>query len=251
MKSPYREKLLASLGYKPKTAEMLRARGVLGNGLRDRFLKPGAYMFKPVAGENRIRVLPPTWKKPAPGEDPENWSGPAHWGVTIFTHWNVGIDDGAFICLDHTFGKTGECPVCQERPRVEHSNREKANQLRPRKKIAVYVINRDDPTEDVLVWLMPPTLDAELCVKAVDQRTGEVFQLDDPENGYDVIFNKEGFGVDAKYANIGIARRASPISDNPEQAAEWLEYIIENPLPDVLVIHDAERIKKALSSESA
>jgi hypothetical protein len=97
------------------------------------------------------------------------------------------------------------------------------------------------------MWSMPWTIDRDICARAVDRTTGEVFAPDDPDAGYDVSFKKEGTGQTTKYVGIDLARRPSPLSDDPAQAQAWLDFVVAHPLPDQFILADADHILKVFT----
>jgi len=109
------------------------------------------------------------------------------------------------------------------------------------------LIDRKAPKEGPKFWAMPWTVDKEICGLAVDKKTGEIYQLDDPSDGYDVEFTVTGKGLQKKYEQVQIARKSSPLHDDDEKANEWLDYVAKNPIPECLVYFDDEYIEKQLS----
>lgn len=228
--------------YNPRTASDLKRRATQGGTSRDGFVNADVKFFTPKPGDNRIRVLPPTW---------ENAD---HFGFEVFVHYGVGTDNSAYACLDKNASATesGPCPVCAERSRADSSGeKEYADSLRPNKRVSVYVVDRDRQQEGVLFWNMPWTVDRDLCARAVDKITGEVYNLDDPESGYDVTFTREGQGQTTKYIGTEIARRPSPLSDDPAQQQVWLDYALAHPIPTQIMYHSAEHIAKVFSGQAS
>lgn len=222
--------------YRGHTADDMKRRATQSGSARDGFINPDVKFYTPRAGDNRVRILPPTWKDPK------------HYGYDIYVHYRIGADDSSYLCLDKANGEVGICPICKERARAEAAGEEDyAYSLAPRKRVAAYVIDRDHEDEGVLLWNMPYTIDRDVCAQAVDKSTGEVFNVDDPESGYDVSLSRQGTAMTTKYTGIQIARRSTPLSDDPEQADQWLEYVQKNPLPDQLVQHDADHIQKVFA----
>ncbi len=83
-------------------------------------------------------------------------------------------------------------------------------------------------------------------MSGVDKDTGEVLPIDHPEDGYDVTFEKNGTGMKTRYEGVSIARRSSPLGKR-----EWLEFAMDNPIPDQLVYYPYEHIAKAFGGKSA
>lgn len=188
--------------------------------------------FQPKEGENNIRILPP-----AP-----SWESYKHYGYITFTHYQVGADQAAYACPTKMANQP--CPICEERAATDESDDDYRRQLSASKQVAVYVIDRDKEDEGPKLWLMPATkLDAEILTRSTDKRTGEVLNVDDPDEGFDVTFTKGGTGINTQYSGVDIARNSTPLSDDADQMADWLEYITENPIPEVIQIPEYADLK--------
>jgi hypothetical protein len=192
----------------------------------DRFVKDDIKTWVPKDGVNILRILPPTWK------DPE------HYGFDIYVNYGVGADRQAYLDLDKMLGKPD--PIAEERAKALRDGDEQyAKDLAPKRRCGVWIIDRDAEKEGVQFWAMPWTIDADIAKLTTDKRTGEVLNIDDPENGYDIEFEKVGKGRNTKYEAVAIARRSSPLGSK-----KWLEFALDNPIPDQLVYHDYEHIAK-------
>ncbi len=221
--------------YTPPTAEELRERATR-KGSRDSFFASDVQFFTPKVGENNIRILPP------PPEKRDEWRS---YGVTLYVHYGIGADEAAYLCLDKMKGEA--CPVCEERSRAKAAGEEElTNDLRATTRIAVYLVDRDQEGKGPLIWNMPQTIDADICGRSVDKKTGEVYAVDDPTAGYDVSFIREGQSMTTKYKSIDIARRSSSLSEDEAVATRWLDHVCANPIDDKLIDYDYAHIKNAL-----
>lgn len=191
-------------------------------------------MYSPAKGENCIRILPPTW------------TDAKHFGFDVFVHYALG-ERGTFLCPKQMRGK--RCPACEESERASRSGEddEYIRSLKANKRVAVLLIDRDKEKEGPQLWLMPWTVDRDIAVISEDRRTGEVLPIDDPEEGFDISFVKEGEKKTTKYVGIQVERRSSPLSDDSERADEWLSMIQEHPIPDCMVKHTSKDIQEALN----
>jgi hypothetical protein len=86
------------------------------------------------------------------------------------------------------------------------------------------------------------TIDRDLCALAVDKRTGEVYAIDDPVEGYDVSFERKGTGLKTEYLGLQIARRSSDLGND-----DWLDYAEQHPIPDLFLFYDYDHIKDQFS----
>lgn len=218
-----------------RTAESVTRKAKMSGGLYDSYLLGDIPMFKAKEGECCVRILPPTW------EDIQKWGD--GWEISIFLHYNVGPDNGAYLCSDKM--ETGEaCPVCEAR-RGEQDE-EVASKMKPSLRILCWVIDRDDEKAGPQVWSMPLSLFKDISGRSIDKRTSTPILIDHPEEGFDVVFNREGTDIKTKYTGVEIMRDASPIHDDEKLQDRWLDYIGERPLPELLNYYPAEHIEKVL-----
>lgn len=219
--------------YKSRDTSALRKRQSMGANEFDKFLKSNIKMWKPNDGDNRIRVLPPTWE------------GADHYGLDIYMHYGVGPDRQSYLCPDKH--DKGPCPICEERLRVrDDGDEEYAKELEPKRRVLVYQVDRDHPKDGVQAWAQPWGMDRDITKISEDKGTGEVLSIDHPEDGYDVEFEKKGQGKKTEYLGIAIARRSSPLGKD-----EWLDFAVDNPLPDQLVFFDYDDIAKAFRGQGS
>lgn len=216
----------SSYTYTPRSTEQQRKRENMKGGDFDKFLADHIKTWKPNDGDNRIRILPPTWK------------GAEHFGIDLYVHYGIGADRQSYLDLDKMKGEAD--PITEARAEAQRDGDEEyAKQLRSTRRVLVYLIDRDHPKEGVQAWAMPQNLDRDIVMVTKDKGTGEVLPIDDPENGYDVEFRKTGQGMKTEYLGVQIARRSNPLGDD-----RWLDYAVENPLPDQLVYFDYDHIAK-------
>lgn len=219
--------------YRERAADETKRRSTQGANEYDKILKGSIKMWKPNDGENRIRILPPTW------EDAK------HFGLDIYVHYGVGPDRGTYLCLSKMKGE--DDPIEEERLAArKDGDEEYAKELEAKRRVLVYVIDRDHEKEGVQAWAMPWTLDRDIVKVSVDRSSGEVLPIDHPEEGYDVEFEKKGSKNRTEYLGVAIARRSSPLGRD-----EWLEYAMDNPLPDQLQFFDYDHIAKAFGGGGA
>lgn len=185
-------------------------------------------MWKPNDRDNRIRILPPTWPDAK------------HFGFDVYVHYGIGPDRQSYLCLNKMKGKpdpiTEEYAVLRRDARNEEEEKE-AKELQARARVLVYLIDRDHEKEGVQAWFMPQGLDKDIVMVSRDKSTGEVLNLDDPEDGFDVMFEKNGTGMKTKYEGVSVARRSSTLGKS-----EWLDFAEKHPLPDQLQYFDYNHI---------
>ncbi len=178
------------------------------------FVQP-KFPFYKVQNDNWLRILPPTW------------DDAAHYGLDVYVHFNVGPNNASVLCTSRMDNL--DCPVCRAQAEAEAAGREEeARELRAVKRVLTWVIDRKNEDKGPLVYAMPWTLDRDICLVSKDKRTGEVYLLDHPDQGYDISFDRTGEKRNVKYVGIQISKKASSVS---QQA---LDYIQAHPLPSIL-----------------
>ncbi len=222
-----------SFKYIPRTKEQIDKRARQSGGLKDWFVPEEIKMFVPKEGGkgNIIRILPPTW------ENAE------HYGYDVYIHFGIGAENSAFLCPKKM--KNKPCPICEElnRAQKEKMPEEYIASLEVTKRVLMYVIDRKNEEDGPLLWSAAWTIDKDIAKRSRDKRTGEYRELDRVDSGHDVIIDREGTGLKTKYS-IEIDREPTPLSDDDRLVEEWLDYITENPIPDILVYRDYDYIKE-------
>ena len=196
-------------------------------------------IFKPRDGENNIRILPPTW------DDQEKYGD--GWHIFVDLHYRVGADNTTYLCLRKM--KDEPCPICEARDASE--DEEERDNLRVNRRALVWLIDRDNEKAGPQLWPMPLTLFREINTRSVDKKSNKPILIDDPDNGYDISFVKEGKEVHSKYIGVEIDRDPTPLSKNDSKQERWLEIIENNPLPDLLQFYEYDHIEKVLHGKIA
>jgi gp32 DNA binding protein like len=226
--------------YQPRDPNVVKIRSNQRSGDFDSIYKERVKIFKPREGKNTIRILPPSW----PQAD--------HYGYEIFVNYGIGVDDNAYLSLSAM--KNEADPLAEARKQAEREGDKKlADSLKPNKRVLFYLIDRMAEEEGVQLWAAPWTVDKCFCGIAIDEDTGSVTMVDHPEDGYDIVFTKEGTGLTTKYPaeKMRIKKAPSPLHEDENLANEWLGYIQENPLPDQLNFYPYEHIANAFEGHVA
>lgn len=176
-------------------------------------------MWKPGIGEYKIRILP--WKDVKEGE--------------IFKElWFYYLGEERGLLAPNQFNKPD--PIHEMMRRLYSSGKPEeknmANKLRPKmRSYAAVIVRGDEESKGVQVWAFGKPVHARLLSFWVDPEIGDVT---DPVTGYDLkvtishIAGKMFNGKPSLNTNIDPTRRSSKLSDDPEQAKQWLE-----SLPDL------------------
>lgn len=216
---------------RPKAEAIERAASQEGGGF-DTIIRSEYQVFKPHDKVNALRFMPATW---------ENADSFAY---KLKVHRNVGPDGNSYLCLRML---EQPCPICEERVDLtKHSETEAAKQIRPQDVRAAWVIDRDKESEGPKVWVFGWTMEKNIALLCRDRRSGEILYIDDPDEGYDISFVKEGSGLKTQYRGEQIDRRPSPLHDNEDKQDDWLDYIADNPIPDTLNFYEYDYIRDVL-----
>ena len=207
----------------------------------------GINSFRPEPS-NLIRLLPPTWDQAR------------HLALETWVHYGIGSDQDSYICphqMDSIFAQIGielpvesRCAVCTARGRAQDDGEgELADDLRPTKRWAGYVINRNKLEDGIIFWAMPHTLNKSLATSMLSEQEAGIISIDDPYEGYDVSFAREGTGKKTKYVGLTIARKQTPLSTDERLMDVWLEKVVKNPIPKILRFYPYEEIERALRGQ--
>src|SRR5882672_4302969 len=227
-----------SFRYERRSKESVKERANMRGGNFDSFVKGSIKRYKMRDGKNLIRILPPTWPKPA------------HYGYDMWVKYDIGVDNQSYLSLSKM--KNEADPLDEARREAAREGDEKlAKALQPRQRIAMWVIDRLDEDEGPQFFDAPFTLDKAFANLSIDQDTGEVIYVDDPAEGCDIRFYKEGKGKNTKYdASKMRLLKPSLLHEDDAVAAEWMVYAKANPVPDCLNYYDYEHIAASFNGQA-
>jgi hypothetical protein len=223
--------------YKRLTSDYMNQRRNQSGSDRDPYVSPHVKLFSPADGDNTVRILP------------AGWEGDETYGKEIYVHYGIGADRATYLCPRSM--KDKPCPICKEKEKAEKEGDEEYSQsLRVSKRIGMFVIDRSKEGDGPKLWLAPFTVEREMAAQSVDKKTGEVIQFIDPEEGFDLNFEKKGKQRNTKYVGVQFDRKPSALSDDDDTVKEWLQYIADNPIPDLLVFQNTDTIRKNFEGAS-
>lgn len=102
----------------------------------------GAKFWRPEAGENKIRIMPP-WSE-------DDFFKDQFWRE-VAQHWNVSADQkGPVLCPVHTPGMEGPCPICEfveelKQDKTNIENKKLARELKAKTTYLLNVVVLNDP----------------------------------------------------------------------------------------------------------
>jgi len=212
--------------YKRRDPSSTKKRTEQWGNERDSYLKDHVPVWKPQDGENVIRILPPSW------------DGAEYYGIDIYVHFNVGPDNASYLDL-YKMKKMPD-PITEEVQKARQDNDvDYAKELDSKKRVLVYLIDRDKPKQGPMLWAMPWTVDKEIAIHSWNGRTQEALLIDSPEDGFDIIVNRQGKDKKTEYT-VKIDRNPSPLIITNEIASILEEF----PLPECLNYYSYEHIQE-------
>lgn len=222
--------------YNAPDQKQLKTASTRGGGSYDKAYREDFTLFKAADGKNRIRILPSA---------DENQM---YWGHEVFVHNGVGADNSQYPC--YAKNDNEPCAVCDaiaEAKREGDSESAFVKESGARKRVLLWVIDRSKEAEGPLLYPAPQSLTKGILLAAEDEDSGELINLDHPEQGNDVVFRKTGTGLGTEYAGAKLMNRASALSKDDDLAEEWLEFVTENPLREAFNKFTYKHIAAALA----
>lgn len=212
----------------------------------------GSDFWNPPTGESRVRIMPP-WS-----EDAEQF-----WFVTA-THFNVGPDERPVPCPVAS-GVRETCYICRTVKRLERGDgdeKSEAEQMGPRPRYLLNIVDMDKPQDGVQVWPAPKTVFRKLKkFWLMEADYGDFTSFTD---GFTIIITKEGSGLNTEYDAIPAPKTSrfppdSLLNHRSAAVAELYQSIAdeEYELPDLSQVQnfisdeEMERVYKGLSGGRA
>lgn len=204
-------------------------------------------MFK-VQPTNLIRFLPPTWENAT------------YMALPTIVHYSIGGDGDTYLCpkemagvyrdIGQTLPVPDDCAICDARTQAtQNGEGELADSLKPTKRWSAYIIDRQKQDEGVHFWAVPHTVNKDISTRMIGEKESGVLPVDDPDNGFDISFSKEGQLKQTKYLGINIARNPVPLTLDEELFDQWLTLAIEHPIPSILNFYSYAEMERALKGQ--
>jgi|SRR5277367_4532199 len=208
--------------YVPRATEQWTQRAEQTGGSYIGFIKDSIETYS-AKKENWLRILPPTWPDAK------------HYGFDCWVHYGVGPQNASVLCNLKMYNTP--CSVCEAYTKADAEGREDAYEFKATRRVLIWMVDRQDEGDVPVAWASPWTLDRDISKLCKDRQTGELYMIDHPEAGYDITFDREGELPNVKYVGIQIARRPSSVAE------KYIEYIIERPLPSLLIKRTYEEVR--------
>ena len=222
--------------YRKRTIEDVERRANRSTSEYDSMFLISVRNFKARQGENRVRFLPATW----PDSD--------HYAFDIWSHREIGADRNRYLCRKKMLDKS--CCICDEVVKLQREGASKdALAIRATPRSIAWVIDRFNEDAGPVIWEMSPRQDKGIAALQRDRRTGTIFLCEDPEEGYDLSFDRKGELLKTEYIGYAFDRASSPMSEDVATMTKWWEFIKENPIPDILKFYENDYISSIFNSE--
>lgn len=218
---------MSKFKYQSRESSSARKRAEQWGNDREGFLKDHVAQWKPKDGANCIRIFPPSWPEAE------------HYGFDVYVHYQIGPDGSQFLDLTKMLKEPD--PITEEVQRLRaEGDEEYAKKLDSKKRVLVYLIDRDRPKDGMMLWAMPWTVDKEIALQSYDARSNEALPIDSPDDGYDVIITKTGQKDRTEYS-VKLERRSSKL----DLTDDMIEILERYPLPECLIYQSYDKINKA------
>jgi len=157
----------------------------------------GTRFWTPKEGASLIRILPPY-----SGED---------WYKETWFHFGIGVDRKPIACARRLLDEP--CYICEQVDELRKSEDprdvELPTQIAARRRVFYNIIDLDDVESGVQIFSSGVTIFKDLLMYVADPDWGDIT---DPEEGYDIVIDREGTGIDTKY-NTRAKKNSTPLID--------------------------------------
>ncbi len=187
----------------------------------------GLKRFKIPEGVNYIAILPRE-------DDPKFFE-------EVWVHYNVG--DGSYLCPSKMYGEN--CPVCNYRKELESAGEdfEVTKSYYPSRRYIMFIVDMKDEKSlesGVQIIDAPKTILDEIADLTRDERSGDIFDLSDPDEEKMLSFRRKGTDFKTKYTGFKIKEISYDIPD------EYFENLPE--MSKLFIAPDITAMKKAMGT---
>jgi hypothetical protein len=193
------------------------------------YLNTDLPQFKPIDGDNCIRILPPL-------EGDELVEAGQHpFGVEC---WVYFVDGSGYFVSPKAADKTAPDPLNDAQRELRKIDPDADMGISAGRKVICQVLdmNTDPENGEHKIWAAPGSLIDDMLNQAKDRRTGQTYSLEHPDKGYPVFFTKEGEMRKTKYKGVQLDREPYELDDAILDDMEFLT--------DVINIEDTETLEK-------
>jgi hypothetical protein len=200
------------------------------------YLKTDLAQFNPKDGDNCIRIVP------CLGTDPWYPDKVGTWGLDCRVVFLAG--HGYFVV---EVGKGGKTPLSNLFAELEREVRkqdpEEARQFRGSRRTVMFMLDLnlgEISQESLKIWPAAATLVDDFVRASKNKRTGELIEIEHPEHGRPIFFERVGSGRSTKYQGVQVDQEALPLD-------QWMAEKLPH-FEDILVIKSVEDAEQAIAS---
>jgi hypothetical protein len=185
----------------------------------------------------------------------------------------------SFVCPKWAFyseyeleGAAAHCPLCNKADDIYKKKRElskedfdtekqfkdagqklskEAGEYKATTLSLAYIVDRANPDKGVQIWAISGTKTPERfrLLHKDSENAGGIINFEDPDDGYDVFFNRvsndNGTGFPG-YTIIKLATKSTPLSESEKEAVAWWEYVKAHPTKEMLRVMSVKDIEKRM-----
>lgn len=192
----------------------------------------GIPKWKPSEDDHSINIIPYIAGK----DNPLVPEGDFAYYLDVYIHRAIGINEDSYICVNRTYKKTNDCPICNriaELKQTDDYDEDYVKSLAPTRRAIYNVEVLDNPKErakGVQLWDVSHFLfEKELAELAKKKMGGGFTAFSEPNTGNIISFRKKGEGKSTKYHALSFEKRDEPISDELLDNARVLEDLLHIP----------------------
>ncbi len=200
------------------------------------YLKTDLAQFSPKDGDNCIRIVP------CLGSDPWFPEKVGTWGLDCRVVFMAG--HGYFLVEIGKGGKTTLTAMFAEVEReVRKQDPEEARQFRGSRRTIMFVLDLNAgevSKESLKIWPAAATLVDDFVRASKNKRTGELIEIEHPEHGRPIFFERVGSGRSTKYQGVQVDQEALPLE-------QWMADALPH-FEDILITKSVEDAESAIAS---
>ncbi len=199
-------------------------------GKLEEIRRGGTRFWTPKEGASLIRILPPY-----SGED---------WYKETWFHFGVGVDRKPIACARRLLDEP--CYLCEQVDELRKSEDprdvELSTQIAARRRVFYNIIDIDDVESGAQIFSSGVTIFKEFLMYVADPDWGDIT---DPDEGYDIVIEREGTGIDTKYT-VRAKKNPTPLIDPGllEELRDLDEMVEILPYEQVKAIYEGEEFVK-------
>ncbi len=174
-----------------------------------------------------------------------------YWAHKIWVHSYVGTKNSTYLCPKKmSKGDRDLCPICDAyADAVKEGDKDEAKAFEPKERAIAYIIDREDEKAGLKVFDMSWSMDRDIAAACRNSRTGEVVDVTDPDQGFDISVTRTGSKLATRYIGMQVDRDSTPLAESQKQQDKLMEQVQSQPLPSLLKFRDAAYLADILTGK--